>query len=255
MPPINITGKSLKFWRDALNIYLQYLKKHSLPGNTVIGDEAEKVGHSFRRITEELRETHRKGHEGFDFDASFSDQCFSLVKALLPFLKKQYERERDKIVQSGAPTQATESIDSKLLELERIIAWPIWERVKSYDLINENLLPEEERLSPPVPLIINNHDGIVAFGNHNIIVQENHSSASEELQKLIEAIRKSELPQSTKGEAEAEIITIEAQLAKKQPDKTIIQRAFFGLKTLLVGGELLGLAVNVHTVLHALGLL
>lgn len=256
---IEINGTSLCYCRDALGIYKDYLAKRNRKGNPRIEKDLSIVSAAHRSIMSEFNKRHAMPNlqDWMTMSFNVSDASCQLLKALLPVLKRKYELEKEQAINKGEPPEALEHIDVYIAKVVEIMGWDFLQEVVPHTLIGHDqlLMREEQPQTPAGTVIINNHDGIVAFGDHNIIVQEHYANASKELQKLIEAVRKSELSEADKRETEAEIITIEAQLSKPKPDKTIIKRAYASLKGVLVGGELLGLAINVHAVLHAMGLI
>ncbi len=90
-------------------------------------------------------------------------------------------------------------------------------------------------------------NGLVAVGqgNRQKMVQNQFESLSAQLDKLEQAIRESHLAEENKLNALAEIETIDAQLAKREANPTIISQAWRALEHIVTAGKAAELAVKV----------
>ena len=73
-----------------------------------------------------------------------------------------------------------------------------------------------------------------AIQNASVTV-ENKQELGENLAKLMEEVLKSNLPEEDRDDVAAQIATMQAQLKAKEPDKSILQKAWASVKRVLEG--------------------
>lgn len=95
---------------------------------------------------------------------------------------------------------------------------------------------------------INNVHGAVAIGENNtVIVHQDHFNIYNQLNELEEAVRSSEvIPDEDKVEYTSDIGTLKSQIAKKQPNRTIIGEAWKSLSALATIEGVMQLYDRIH---------
>jgi hypothetical protein len=102
---------------------------------------------------------------------------------------------------------------------------------------------------------ITNGNGVVAIGN-NITVQQSYTEVASILEELMLGVFQSkELNDAQKSDIEAEIKTIQLQLAKKRPNKVIISAAMQTIQAVVTAEGLLQFIDRIHKILVSFGLM
>lgn len=99
---------------------------------------------------------------------------------------------------------------------------------------------EFKRPDPYAGIHIENVGGVTVVGDGNV-VRTQFKPAAEALGELRRAVNASELPDQQKFAISTEIQSIELELAKMNPDRTVIQRAWSAIQTTATLGTLLDL--------------
>lgn len=102
---------------------------------------------------------------------------------------------------------------------------------------------EFKRRDPYAGIKIENIGGVTVVGDGNV-VRTQFAPAAEALGELRRAVNASELPDDHKLAVATEIQTIELQLAKKDPDPTVIQKAWAAIKATATVGTLADLVAR-----------
>lgn len=95
---------------------------------------------------------------------------------------------------------------------------------------------------------IENIGGVTVVGDGNV-VRTQFAPAAEALSELRRAVNASELPDDQKLAVTTEIQTIELQLAKENPDPTVIQQAWAAVKATATVGTLVDLVTRAGVAL------
>lgn len=254
---LNLKGTTLSYFLHSLRIYRQKLADHAHGGNDAIQKELQVVDNVIRQISNDLKKRLRRGEElWMDSDIGFSAEAIALIKATMPLLIEHFENESREKIDAGAPVEATEGNNKKIAELQSVLEYRFMSESNPRKLIVGNPpKPEREQTSSTV-INIQNHDGNVLVGNHNIIVQKQYAEASEQLSKLLATVEQStELSDGQKADIRSDVVTIEAQLAKPKPNKSIIKNAFDALSVVVTVGTAMQFVAQVGTALHAVGLI
>ncbi len=254
---INCKGTTLSYFLQGLRIYRQKLADHAHGGNETIRSELEVVDRVICHISNNLKERARRGDKlWMDNDIGFSEEAVSLIKATLPSVIEHFENENRQKIDAGAPVEATEGNDKKIAEVHGVMKDRFMSEATPRKLIVGN--PPKPTVGPTPSTVINiqNHDGSVVVGDHNIVVQTQYAEASEQLSKLLSAVEQStELSDEQKADIRSDVVTIDAQLAKPKPNKSIIKSAYDALSVAVTVGTAAQLVLQVGTALHTAGLI
>jgi hypothetical protein len=96
---------------------------------------------------------------------------------------------------------------------------------------------EFKRPDPYAGIQIENIGGVTVVGDGNV-VRTQFAGVAEALSQLRRAVNASDLPDQDKLAVATEIQTIELQLAREEPDSTVIQRAWAAIKATATVGTL-----------------
>lgn len=102
---------------------------------------------------------------------------------------------------------------------------------------------EFKRPDPYAGIQIENIGGVTVIGDGNI-VRTRFAGVAEALSQLRRAVNASDLPDQDKLAVATEIQTIELQLAREQPDSTVIRRAWAAIKATATVGTLVDLVTR-----------
>lgn len=253
----NLKGTTLSHFIRGLRIYRQKLADHAQGGNERIRNELGVVDNVIRHINNNLKERSiRDDQLWMDSDIEFAKETVSLIKATLPYGIEHFENENRQKIDAGAPTEATEGNNKKIAELRDIMELKFISEAIPRELIVGNPPKITVSQSPSTIINIQNHDGNVVVGDHNLVVQMQYLEASSQLSKLLAAVEQSkELSDEQKADVRSDVVTIEAQLAKPKPNKSIIKSAFDALSAGVTVGTAAQYLVQAGTALHDAGLI
>lgn len=111
---------------------------------------------------------------------------------------------------------------------------------------------EFNRTSPYGGVNISNVQGVVVLGNQNSVIQNKFESLATELGQLRREVATSPLSDEDKVAVIAEIQTVESQLAKREPNRSIIQQAWASVEKVVTVGSLAELGAKVGRLIASL---
>lgn len=248
MPEISISAKTVSIFREALGVYLLYLQPFATPGNKRMKDEYEKVSFYRQLQSKKIQKNRDIGKQDWMwFPLDFGKEEISMVKASLPLLKRKFENDIDEMLEAGAPKEASEGLQDKISEIDKVMAWPIIQETESYTLIGKNHVMKKQKESEGSTVIhatIHNRDGVVVVGK-DIQIQQALTPLDSLLEELITKARSSSLSGENRERLEGYARTIQSQLVMKKPDRGIVSMAFKGMQSLATLDGLINLTSRI----------
>lgn len=234
--------RKFSVFSNALWRYYEVLSKHRRPGNTTIGEELKKI--------QTLRAYIRKSSSADDYMPSFrlEAQDFGF---LLNVLWKYYSAKKQELEEAKRTTlieSANEHLEKEVELINEILQAALWERVERSKILVDSLyVSREEPKDPATPIHVQTTIGTV-FGqvigvNQGQATQNQSAGPLQLLQKLYEEVSSNkEIPNTIKSDAIGDIQTMQSQLMKTTPDKSILSKARDALSILADATQVGGLA-------------
>lgn len=104
---------------------------------------------------------------------------------------------------------------------------------------------EFRRTSPYGGINISSLNNSVVVVGHRNVVKTRFAPLAEALEELRRELPRTDLPEEVKKDATADLETIQQQLAKEQPDTSIVARAWGGVEKVVTVGTLADLGAKV----------
>lgn len=248
MPAFEVSARTLQFFKNANKVYLDFLEPFATPGNLAVREERMKISSFNESLSQKIKRLRQiKEADWMWFPVDFGNEELQILRSTLPLLKCKCETEIDENKSAGAPMQASESLQNTILEIDKLLASPIFANVIEYNLIEGNYVPKKNQESSGSTIInatIHNRDGVVAVGK-DIKIQQNFNQLDQLLEELIRESEKSRLQQGAKEEIEGFARAIQSQLGTKKPNNTIIKTAINGIKALATMDGLIGVVEKI----------
>lgn len=232
----NWRKQTLNLFNDALCRYEQKLLKYKRPGNTQIEHELKKI----HIMKSHIKSYWQNGEDELDLITLPMDaQSYGF---LYDIYYKYYSGKKQELEEAKRTTLIEAALEGQAQEVENInevLHAPIWETVERQKiLVNSLYIPKDVPLQsgniPYTQQTINgNVYGQVIGTNVGHASQSVFQDSLVTLQELFELVKeRSDLPANIKADAIGDIQTIQSQLLKPKPDKSILDKVIESLSIL-----------------------
>ncbi len=227
---------TLKMFTRVLRRYIDLLLPHASLSNKTISEEIKKMTH----LVVYIRGIMSRSFGDFDIVACamLAKTYGKLYDALWKYYnwKKQLYEEKKRTISIES---ALEGDKAELDQINEILCLPEWEKFTRHKvLVGDFFGSEAPKSKDPViqqQITISNLYGQFAGINNGQMIQNENKEVLEALTQLAKLVVENKIPDSVKSDALGDIQTIQSQVMKSNPDKTILKMA----------GESLGVLGNL----------
>jgi hypothetical protein len=230
----SIAGKwekrNLVIFKDAIIRYLQILEPLKGEGNHDINSEITDWQTILQTINNEIEKLLDDRDQGSLplYGKNYGKLCDILSKNCSA--KKQLlDEARRKVLAEAAHQGKTEELE----KINSVLSLDFWTTVNRKKALVDSFYPVEEpkqEQSVALQITIGNLYGQFAAFNNGTMIQ-NNNDAVEALKEVTDALITSKLSDTEKQDALADVQTIQSQLNKEKPNKSILNAALISLQT------------------------